>query len=174
MKRFVPALCALALLISLAACNQQQAPTQTIGVVDETVAFQKNSATTEAMAYLQKKGEALQAEAQQAYEAVQKEESEENVAAYKQAMGKLQQTMGAEQKRIFGMLNDEFVKVLDDYRQEKGLDIILPKQSTLSFGDAIDVTDEVVERMNTIKIDFNAKGDISENAKPEESEAAEQ
>lgn len=167
MKRIVPALCAIALLVSLAACNQQ-APAQKIGVVDETVAFQKNSATTEAMAYLQKKGEALQAEAREAYEAVQQEETEENVAAYKQAMGKLQQTMGAEQKRIFGLLNEEFVKVLDDYRQEKGLDVIIPKQSTLSFGAALDVTDEVVERMDKIQIDFSAKAEVTENGSQDE------
>ncbi|WP_018125876.1 OmpH family outer membrane protein [Desulfovibrio oxyclinae] len=168
MKRFASALCALVLLLGLTACNQQQkADSLKIGVVDETVAFQSNSATSEAMAYLQKKGEGLQAEAREAYEAMQADENQETTARYKQAMGKLQQSMGKEQQRIFGKLNDAFVKELEAYRQEKGLDIILPKQSALSMSPELDVTEEVTERMNKVQIDFDAMPEAEQDAEAE-------
>lgn len=168
MKRILPALCALTLLLALTACNQQGSADNKIGVVDETVAFQKNDATNKAMAFLQKKGEAMQAEARKAYEAMQKDNNEETVAAYKEAMGKLQQAMGMEQQRIFGLLNDAFTKVIDEYRTEKGFSIILPKQSTLSMDDSVDVTEEVTERMNKIDIDFTKKAEVKSNGDDEQ------
>lgn len=164
MKRITTLLGAALLgLMLLAGCNQQQAGI-TIGVVDEAAAFQKNQAAAKAMTYLQELGAPLQKKAEEAYNVMQAEQNEANVAAYKAAMGELQQVMQGEQQRIVGLIDAKFNEVLETYRQEKGLTLILSKESVISSSETVDITDDIVAAMDALELDFS---------RPEAPEAAE-
>lgn len=164
MKRIVSLLCCTLLgLMLLTGCNQQGGGV-TIGVVDEAAAFKDNKAAADAMAYLQELGAPLQAKAEEAYKAMQENQTEENVAAYKLAMGELQQVMNGEQQRVVALIDEKFNEVLENYRAEKGLTLILSKESVISASDAVDITKDIVAAMDQIELDLKA---------PEKTEAAE-
>jgi len=152
MKRILPLLCIALLTLALSACNQE--PSVKIGVVDEAAAFKDNKVTTEAMTYLKEMGKPLQDKAEAAYKKMQANQNEETVAAYKLAMGELQTTMNAEQQRIVAMVDAKFNEVLEQYRQDKKLTLILNKQSVIASDKTVDVTKDIIAVMNTISIDF--------------------
>ncbi|QJB56207.1 OmpH family outer membrane protein [Pseudodesulfovibrio sp. zrk46] len=175
MKRIVTLLCAVALgLMMLTGCNQQAAPSITVGVVDEAAAFQKNQLAAKAMAYLQEMGAPLQKEAEAAYKAMQADQNETTVAAYKKAMGELQAVMNGEQQRIVGLVDAKFNEVLEAYRVEKGLTLILSRESVISSAETVDITADIVAAMDKLEVDF-AKPEApaapaAEEAKPETKE----
>ncbi|MCJ2165709.1 MULTISPECIES: OmpH family outer membrane protein [unclassified Pseudodesulfovibrio] len=166
MKRIFPLLCIAVLTLALTACNQE--PSVKIGIVDEAAAFKDNKVATEAMAYLQELGKPLQAKAESAYKAMQENQTEETVAAYKLAMGELQSTMNAEQQRVVAMVDAKFSEVLATYREEKGLTLILSKQSVISASEAVDITSDIVVAMNALSLDFTKPAAVqAEEVKPE-------
>lgn len=165
MKKTIALLCALALTLVLAVgCNQQQ-ETIKIGIVDEAAAFKDNKLAKDAMAYLQEVGTPLQTEAEAAYKAMQENQTEETVAAYKLAMGKLQSVMNEEQQRIVALVDAKFNETLENYRAEKGLTLIMSKQAVISVSDSIDITSDIVAAMDSITLDF-AKVDEAPAAEP--------
>lgn len=156
MKRIVTLLCAaLVSLMMLTGCNQQQSGI-TIGVVDEAAAFQKNKAAAKAMAYLQELGAPMQKKAEEAYKTMQEDQSEANVAAYKEAMSELQNVMNKEQQRVVALIEVKFDEVLEQYRAEKGLTVILSKETVIAADNTIDVTDDIVAAMDAIDIDLTS------------------
>ncbi|NDV18098.1 OmpH family outer membrane protein [Pseudodesulfovibrio sp. JC047] len=155
MKRMSTLLVAALLCLGLVACNQQQAPVNKIGIVDEAAAFKDNKVAQGAMDYLKEVGTPLQTKAEAAYKAMQENQTEDTVAAYKLAMGELQSVMGAEQQRVVGLVEAEFSKALEAYRAEKGLDVILSKQSVIAASDAIDITNDIVVAMDGMTVDFS-------------------
>jgi outer membrane protein len=172
MKRILPLLVVAILALGLSACNQEQ-PVK-IGVVDEAAAFKENKLATEAMAHLQEMGKPLQQKAEAAYKAMQANQTEETVAAYKLAMGELQNTMNAEQQRIVAMVDAKFNEILENYRKEKGLALILSKQAVISSSEAVDITKDIEAAMNNVTMDFTLP-EAPQAAAPEaESPAAEQ
>lgn len=155
MKRITTLLTATLLgLLLLAGCNQQ--PGITVGVVDEAAAFQKNQAAAKAMEYLQNLGGPLQQKAEAAYKTMQEDQNEENVAAYKAAMAELQQVMNGEQQRIVALIDAKFNEILENYRKEKGLTMILSKESVISFDNTVEITDDIVAAMDALELDFKA------------------
>lgn len=154
MKRIVITACAICLgLILLAGCDQQAGVK--IGVVDEAAAFKDNKAAAAAMTYLQELGAPLQAKAEEAYKAMQGNQTEENVAAYKLAMGELQKTMNGEQQRVVALIDQKFNEVLENYRAEKGLTLIMSKESVIASAPTVDITQDIVAAMNQIELDLN-------------------
>ncbi|MDC0336179.1 OmpH family outer membrane protein [Pseudodesulfovibrio sp.] len=146
----------------LAGCNQQAGIT--VGVVDEAAAFKDNKAAASAMTYLQELGAPLQKKAEEAYKTMQAEQTEENVAAYKAAMGELQNVMNGEQQRVVALIDAKFNEVLDTYRQEKGLTLILSKESVISSANTVDITADIVAAMDAIELDLTAPAPAPEAA----------
>jgi len=154
MKRTLALVGAAFLAVALlAGCNQQSSGI-TIGVVDEAAAFKDNKAAAEAMKYLQDLGAPLQKKAEEAYKAMQADQNDENVAAYKKAMGDLQTVMNGEQQRVVALIDAQFNKVLETYRKEKGLTVILSKQSVIASDSAVDVTADIVAAMDKVELDL--------------------
>jgi len=179
MKRTITLLLAAILCLGLVACNQQEASVK-IGIVDEAAAFKDNKIAQKAMEYLKEVGTPLQTKAEAAYKAMQENQTEETVAAYKLTMGELQTTMGAEQQRVVAMVEKEFSKALEAYRAEKGLTVILSKQSVIAASDTVDITSDIVGAMDTVTVDFTkpeapaAPEQVkAEEAKPQEAQAEE-
>jgi outer membrane protein len=101
---------------------------------------------------------------------MQENKNDDTEAAYREAMGKLQSVMGAEQQRVVGLLNAEFERVIQDYRKSKGLALIVARKSVLDADDAIDITKDIVAEMGKVKIDFAAKAEVKETPAPEKAE----
>ena len=164
MKRIITMLCITLLgLMLLVGCTEPAGVK--IGVVDEDVAFKDNKAAAAAMAYLQGVGAPLQEKAENAYKAMQAEQTEDNVAAYKLAMGELQNIMNGEQQRVVALIDQKFNETLDAYRVEKGLTLILSTESVISFDDTADITSDIVAAMDNIELDF--KGPDAATPAPE-------
>lgn len=176
MKKIITLLAVATMAMTLlAGCLQQQEASIKVGIVDEARAFKDNKVAKDAMAYLQQLGAPLQAEAEAAYKAMQEDQNEETVAAYKLAMGKLQNTMNGEQQRIVALVDAKFNETLEKYRTENGLTVILSKQAVLSSSDAVDITSDIVTAMETITVDFTppAAPQVDEAEKAEETKPAE-
>ena len=159
MKKFCALLLLVAMASVLAGCNNNNK----IAVVDGAKVFRESKPGQEAMAYLRTKSTELQAEAKAAQEKVQAKQTQENAAAFQEAVTKYQTTMGTEQQRVVGLLQDQFNKVLEKYRKDNKVDVILAKDVVLSYDEASDITNKVIEEINKTAIDLNAKPE----AKPE-------
>lgn len=158
-------------IMLLAGCNQQPAaPGITVGVVDEAAAFKDNKAAAKAMAYLQELGAPLQKKAEEAYKTMQEDQSEENVAAYKLAMGELQNVMNKEQQRVVTMIDAKFSEVLENYRKDRGLTLILSKESVISSDQTVDITADIVAAMDKIELDLTPPAAPEEPKKEAEKE----
>lgn len=160
MKKFCALLLLVAMASVLAGCNNNN---NKIAVVDGAKVFRESKPGQEAMAYLRTKSTELQAEAKAAQEKVQAKQTQENAAAFQEAVTKYQTTMGTEQQRVVGLLQDQFNKVLEKYRKDNKVDVILAKDVVLSYDEASDITNKVIEEINKTTIDLNAKPE----AKPE-------
>lgn len=151
-------LCAL-LLLALAAsvlvgCNDTS---NKIAVVDGAKVFRESKPGQEAMAYLRDKSTELQAEAKAAQDKVQAKQTQENAAAFQEAVTKYQTTMGAEQQRVVGLLQDQFNKILEKYRKDNKVDVILAKDVVLSYDETSDITNKIIEEINKASIDLKAQ-----------------
>jgi len=154
MKKLCALLLLAALVSVLAACGNN---TSKIAVVDGAKVFRESKPGQEAMAYLRTKSTELQAEAKAAQEKVQAKQTQENAAAFQEAVTKYQTTMGAEQQRVVGLLQEQFNKILEKYRKDNKVDVILAKDVVLSYDEAADITNKIIEEINKASIDLNAK-----------------
>ena len=153
MKKFCAFLLMVAAASLLAACNN----TPKIAVVDGAKVFRESKPGQDAMAYLRTKSNDLQAEAKTAQEKVQAKQSQENAAAFQEAVTKYQTTMGAEQQRVVGLLQENFNKLLEKYRKDNKVDVVIAKDVVLSSDEATDITNKIIEEFNKTTIDLSAK-----------------
>lgn len=157
MKKLLSFLLLAALAATLAGCNN----TPKIAVVDGAKVFRESKPGQDAMAFLRDKNNELQAAAKAAQDKVQAKQTQENAAAFQEAVTKYQSTMGAEQQRVVGLLQEQFNKVLEKYRKDNKVDVIIAKDVALSFDEANDITNKVIEEINKVALDLNAKPAIA-------------
>jgi outer membrane protein len=162
MKKLLSFLLLAALAATLAGCNN--APK--IAVVDGAKVFRESKPGQEAMAYLRDKNNELQAEAKAAQEKVQAKQSQENAAAFQEAVTKYQSTMGSEQQRVVGLLQEQFNKILEKYRKDNKVDVIIAKDVALSYDEAGDITNKIIEEINKTSIDLKAKPAVAADTAP--------
>lgn len=166
-------LCALLLLAvvasALVGCNDA---TNKIAVVDGAKVFRESKPGQEAMAYLRDKSTELQAEAKAAQDKVQAKQTQENAAAFQEAVTKYQTTMGAEQQRVVGLLQDQFNKILEKYRKDNKVDVVLAKDVVLSYDEASDITNKIIEEVNKTTIDLKAPAAAAKADAPKADAAA--
>ncbi len=153
MKKLLSFLLLAALAATLAGCNN----TPKIAVVDGAKVFRESKPGQDAMAYLRDKNNELQATAKAAQEKVQAKQTQENAAAFQEAVTKYQSTMGAEQQRVVGLLQEQFNKILEKYRKDNKVDVIIAKDVALSYEEANDITNKVIEEINKVSLDLKAK-----------------
>ncbi len=85
-------------------------------------------------------------------EALQKQ-IEDKTIALKRFQDDAQRELDDARKRYLGQLEQQIMPIIDQVGKEKGLDLIFNKfQSGLVFAaEAVDITDEIIERFNTSK-----------------------
>ncbi|MBA4356509.1 MAG: hypothetical protein C0405_02155, partial [Desulfovibrio sp.] len=92
-----------------------------------------------------------------AQEKVQTKQTQENAAAFQEAVTRYQTTMGTEQQRVVALLQENFNKILEKYRKDNKVDVIIAKDVVLSSEETSDITNKIIEEFNKTTIDLNAK-----------------
>lgn len=137
----------------LAACGNQASKSQ-VGVVDAAVVFKDCKAGQQAMTYLQALSKSLQAKVQQAQQEAEGSKDEAKMQAFQKAVNEYQSTLGGEQQRLVTVLNERFAAVVEKYRKDAGLSVILSKEALLAFDPSADISAKVVEALDKENIDL--------------------
>ncbi|SIO24819.1 OmpH family outer membrane protein [Halodesulfovibrio marinisediminis] len=174
MKKLV-LLCVAVCCLALVGCQQEMKgdASPKVAVVDPAKVFQDCQPGKDGMAYLEK----VSAEVQQQFKDLQKEAAETkgqnpNVVSELQAeVAKIQERVSAEQQMVVSKLNDLFQKVLEQYRKENNVSLVIPIEQALSYDKSVDATDEIVAIMNKEKVTFESPALASDEEKNVESEA---
>ncbi|GAB6177815.1 hypothetical protein JCM16814_27060 [Desulfobaculum senezii] len=148
-------------LTGLAGCQQQSA--DKIAIVDPAEVFQSCEACVAGGDYLRGMGQQLQGRLAEIQKPADDSADDGALKKAQEEFMQMQEHMSGEQRRIVEKLNEEFSAVLDEYRAENGISVVLNKQQALSYGDNADITKAVVEAMNARNIDL---GIVSETAEP--------
>ena len=154
MTKTLSALSVLVLaVLLLAGCDGGKAQ---VGVVDAATVFKQCKAGQEAMAYLQEQAKTLQEGVQKAQQAAESNQNEQTMQAFQKAVTEYQVTLGGEQQRLVTLLNDKYVAVLEKYRKDNGLAVILSKEAAMAYDPAADITSKIVAAMDKETIDLKA------------------
>ena len=91
---------------------------------------------------------------------------EQTMQAFQKAVTEYQVTLGGEQQRLVALLNDKYMAVLEKYRKDNGLAVILSKEAAMAFDPAADITAKVVEAMDKENIDLKVPAKAEAPAAP--------
>lgn len=75
-----------------------------------------------------------------------------------------QQRIGAEEQNIINILNEVMQRVIDKYRTDKNLLLIIPTEAALSYSKAVDVTQDIIAEVNKEKVVFTPAAPTEEIA----------
>ncbi|MFA9394885.1 MAG: OmpH family outer membrane protein [Halodesulfovibrio sp.] len=167
MKKLV-LLCVAVFCLALVGCNQEMKADSSpkVAVVDPAKVFQDSKPGKDGMAYLEK----VSAEVQQKFKDLQKEAAESkgqdtaSVNDLQAQVAKIQERVSAEQQMVVTKLNDLFQKVLEQYRKENGVALVIPAEQALSFDESADATAAIVAIMNKENVTFESPA--MDDAKP--------
>ena len=159
MKKLV-LLCVAVFCLALVGCNQEMKSDSSakVAVVDPAKVFQDSQPGKDGMAYLEK----VSAEVQQKFKDLQKEAAESkgqdpaSVNDLQAQVAKIQERVSAEQQMVVTKLNDLFQKVLEQYRKENGVSLVIPAEQALSFDESADATAAIVAIMNKENVTFES------------------
>lgn len=151
---FVPLLLSVTLM---AGCFQSESSAPKVAVVDTARVFRDSDAGKAGVKFLESLQEKMQADLNTIQEVLKKNPNDQAAQQKLQEtyMG-FQQRMGAEQQNVVTLLNDATQRVLDTFRDQKKLSVILSQEATLSFDKSVDVTAEVIAELNKQKVEFKA------------------
>lgn len=151
-KSLVSMLAVLALSFVLTGCNQPK--TGTVAVVNTARIYQESEAGKAGVKHLETLHNEMQAQLNKMQEELQKNPGEDTSRKFQQMYADLQQRMGAEQQQVITVLNENLQRVLDSYREQKGLDLIVANEGVLSVNARADVTTDIVAELNKVQVSF--------------------
>jgi outer membrane protein len=147
----------LSAVLMLGGCNGAEKAAPKVAVVDAGKVFQESAPGKAGVAYLEKISAAAQEEFRTLQAEAEKDKSQESMLKMQRALGEIQQRMNAEQQMVIGKLNDAFKKTLDTYRDEKKLEVILPAEQVISFGQASDITKDIIAAMDKVTVTYESE-----------------
>lgn len=141
--------------------NKEEAPRQAVGIVQTVQVYEQSKLAKVATERLEK----LQDEAMAKLDAMQKEmsaaeEAKDDVRKQRlqvemqQRLYSMQGALEAEQQNVLKVLQEAMQKVIGQCRAEKGMTVVFEAGSALSYDQAVDITSEVVTRLDQEKVDF--------------------
>ncbi|MFV0422828.1 OmpH family outer membrane protein [Oleidesulfovibrio sp.] len=157
-KHVVLVIVTLIVAAMLSGCNQAAKTSPSVGVVDMTRVYEESTAAKAGQQYL----ETLAEEARKEFEGMQAdlkgaEGNEEATQKVSEAVNDLRNRINAAQQRVMVALDDGLKGVLQAYRTSKGFDVLIHKESAISYSQSIDVTDDIIAELNKVTLDFNDK-----------------
>lgn len=174
MKKII-LLCAAVMCVALIGCTQDTTTGSSdadgspkIAVVDPAKVFQDSKPGKDGMAYLEKVSAEVQKEFQdlQQKAAQGKGQSPESVNDIQAKVAKIQERVTAEQQMVVNKLNELFQKVLEKYRNEKGVAVVIPAEQALSYDASADATADIVAMMDKEDVTFETPMPALEKENP--------
>lgn len=173
--RFVVLPLLLLSALAFAGCQQTEPSKPAVAVVDMSRLLTESEPGKAGMAFL----EGLQSDMQNKLNAIQErleknDKDEEAQRELQMSYMTFQTRMGKEQQAVAGQLYDMLQKVLGDYRQAHGYQVIVSREVVASFDAKVDVTDAVLAEVNKQKITFipleqdDAAPAVEQSAAPEQ------
>lgn len=151
-------------LFGLVACNKDDSPR--VAMVNAEKVYQNSKLAQEGMKYVETLSEKFQARLEQMQQAVQAEpENQELASAFQAELMGLQGDFEARQVEAGNKLNKLFEEVIEEYRAQNKLEVILPSQVVLSSRAGADVTDAIIQLLDSKNIDYGST-DISTGGAP--------
>lgn len=143
---------ALALVLALASMGCTSAK---IGVVTPARLFQESASGKAGFEHLKQLESTMQQQLVTAQGVLEKAPGDEQLRArYQQVFAGYQQVVSVEQQKVVEGLNAQIQEVLEAYRKQKGLTVILNSESALVYAPATDVTQEILTRLDAQPLDF--------------------
>ena len=154
------------LVFSLASLNANAAGT---GILDVEKIIKESSAMRDIQAKIGKKQEKYQQEVAKKQKELESEQKriegkrsvlsknafEKETAAFEKRLDKLKTFVDKKQNSLkkasmeaMSKVNDKIKDIINDIAEEKDLDVIIPASQTLYYKDGLDVTEEVLDRLN--------------------------
>ncbi len=159
MRRLLPLLLLAVCLLS--ACNSEQKPQAvqqpTVYVIDTARIFRDSEPGKASMTFLT----SIQTEMQQSFAGLQTrlQADPENMEIQQEAqmlIGQLQQRMNAEEQNVMNLMHDMVLRVLDEYRTQNNISIIMGAEAVLSYDKSLDITEKIIAAVNKEKIEFKS------------------
>ncbi|MDR0466595.1 MAG: OmpH family outer membrane protein [Deltaproteobacteria bacterium] len=151
-SRFLPGLLLAALLVG--GCNNPFG-SPSVAVVDSARVFKESEPGKAGIKHLEALHESMQSELNALQEELQTKPKD---AVLQQRLQEkymvYQQRISAEQQQVINTLNEAIQKALDACRIQKNLALIVGTDVALSFGQAADVTDAVIQEVNKANVEF--------------------
>ncbi len=72
------------------------------------------------------------------------------------AFSQMQQRIQAEEQNVMSILTGTVNKVVDDYRKEKNIPLVLISDAAVAYDKNIDITDDIMKIMDEQKLEFKA------------------
>ena len=151
----------LGAMLFLVACKDEKAAEtheSKVAVLNLGVVFQTSKASQSAAEYMTKMESELQAELEKASQGLNKDVTgnvaKDEMPKMQKLFGDLQQRYNAEQQMVLTRLNALATETVDEYRKQHNLDIIVRSDQAFSFNPTIDITEKIIELMNTKEISF--------------------
>lgn len=153
--RFVVLPLLLLFALAFAGCQQTEPSKPAVAVVDMSRLLTESEPGKAGMTFL----EGLQSDMQNKLNAIQErleknDKDEEAQRELQMSYMTFQTRMGKEQQNVAGQLYDMLQKVLGEYRQAHGYQVIISREVVASFDAKVDVTDAVLAEVNKQKITF--------------------
>lgn len=153
--RFVALPLLLLFALAFAGCQQTESGKPAVAVVDMSRLLTESEPGKAGMAFL----EGLQSDMQNKLNAIQErleknDKDEEAQRELQMSYMTFQTRMGKEQQNVAGQLYDMLQKVLGQYREAHGYQVIISREVVASFDAGVDVTDAVLAEVNKQKITF--------------------
>ncbi len=160
--RTILAFMLLPVLALTAACDDKGGASGTsspVALIDQNRLYMESKSGKQGMEILQGMSSDLQSQIQGLQEEMAKEGSEqdkqERNRRFQQTLSASQARMGAEQNRIVAILQENVEAVLNDYRKEHGIALIMPVEAALSYDKSADITDEIIAALDKREIDLS-------------------
>lgn len=167
-------------LALLAACNDNGGTAGaggSVALIDQNRLYMESQTGKKGMEMLQGMSGDMQSQLQSMQEEMAKEgteqEKQERSRRFQQTLSAAQAKMGAEQTRIVGILQENVTAVLDEFRKERGIAVVLPVENALSYDKSLDITDDVIAALDKRSIDLSkpAEQGATPAGEPEEQPA---
>ncbi len=145
-------ICGIMTSLFLMGCNASKT-----AVINTNLAFQSSAASQAGLEHLNKMGEALQANLDQAEKDLQASKDKKNKAEFQAMVAAAQQQISAEQQSVIAKVGAHLRQSMDDYRKKNGISMIIDAAAAVSYDPKSDVTEAIISEMNKTPITFEQK-----------------
>lgn len=156
MKIYSAMLLAFCVGAFLCGCQEQGASAKpAIALVDMARVMRDSAPGKEGVKFLESRQAVLQKALDEIQDKVEKNpEDEKAIQELQRVFAVSQQRMQAEQQNVANILYDAVQRVVNEYRQKEGYDIILGMEAVASFNPDRDVTTAIIAEVDKQKLEF--------------------